>query len=255
MRFVVVKSRTLKIALLLIIAIVMLSINFGESAFAQVYFNKVDRKIPIYNVQTDEKKVAISFDAAWGADKTIAIMDILDEYDCKATFFLVGFWVEKYVEETKQIASRGFEIGTHSDSHPDLGKMDATAITKELKDSMDKIEQVSGVRPKLFRPPFGSYNNTVMTCAENLGLSTIQWNVDSLDWKGISASQISSNILTKVIPGSIILCHNNSDYILDALPTVLKCLKDKGYTVTCVGDLIMTENYTIDHAGKQIAKS
>ena len=218
-----------------------------------MYFNKGNRKIPIYNVDTSEKKVAISFDAAWGADKTIAIMDILEEYDCKATFFLVGFWVDKYEGETRAIAERGFEIGTHSDSHPDLSKLSADEITNELKSSMDKIEHTCGVRPTLFRAPFGSYNNTVISCAEGLGLTTIQWNVDSLDWKGISASQITSNIVSKVVPGSIILCHNNSDYILEALPSVLKCLRDRGYTVTCVGDIILRDNYTIDHTGKQIA--
>ncbi len=254
MRFFVIKANTIKIILLMILCMLLLSINFGGSAFAQVYFNKVDRRIPIYEVETQDKKVAITFDAAWGADKTVAIMDILDEYNCKATFFLVGFWVEKYPDIVKQLYDRGFEIGTHSDSHPDLAKADNETVRKELQDSIDKIKAITGEAPKLFRAPFGSYNNSVIEIAESLGLTTIQWSVDSLDWKGISGTQISTNILSKAKSGSIILNHNNSDYILDALPSVLQCLREKGYTVTNVGDLIYWENYTINHAGVQKSK-
>lgn len=256
MQFVVVKSKSIKIFLCLVAVVTLLAINFGgDSPFAQVYFNKTYRKVPIYSVQTEEKKVAISFDAAWGADKTEGIMQILKENNCNATFFLVGFWVEKYPEITKKIQEQGFDIGTHSNTHPDLTKQSSDKVELELKTSMDIITNITNTPVKLFRPPFGAYDNKVIDIAEGLGLTTIQWSVDSLDWKGISASTITSNILTKVQNGSIILCHNNSDNILEALPTVLQCLKDKGYSVVSVSDLIYKDNYVINSQGIQISKN
>lgn len=251
MRFFVIKSRTIKIVLGVILAMVLLAINIDGQASAQVFFNKTTRKVPIYEVETTDKKVAISFDASWGADKTVAIMDILSEYNVNATFFLVGIWVDEYPELVKSINERGFEIGTHSNTHPDMVKLDSTNIKLELESSIKKIQDITGNAPKLFRAPFGSYNNALLEEAEKLNLTSIQWSVDSLDWKGISAEELTKNVLTKVKNGSIILCHNNSDHILEALPTMLKCLQEQGYTITCVGDLIYQNNYTIDANGIQ----
>ncbi len=255
MQFVVVKSKSIKIALVLIMVLTLLAINFGgEPALSQVYFNKTYRKVPIYKVSTEQKKVAISFDAAWGADKTEQIMQILKQYNCNATFFLVGFWVDKYPELTKSISTQGFEIGTHSNTHPDLTKQSSEQINLELSTSIKKITDITNKQVELFRPPFGAYNNQLIDNASRLGLTTIQWDVDSLDWKGISASEISSNVISKVTNGSIILCHNNSDHITEALPTILKCLKDRGYSIVSVGELIYKDNYTINSQGIQIKK-
>ncbi|MBO5103307.1 MAG: polysaccharide deacetylase family protein [Clostridia bacterium] len=219
---------------------------------AAVFFGDNLRKIPVYNVQTEEKRVAISFDAAWGADKTEKIMEILKEYNANATFFLVGFWSEKYPEIVKQIHTNGFEIGTHSNTHPDLTKLSQEQVRLELEESISKIKACDdSIEVKYFRAPFGAYNNTVIETAESLNLQTIQWNVDSLDWKGISGSEIATRILNRVNNGSIILCHNNSDHILDALPIVLDRLKLQGYTVGCVGDLVYKDNFVIDRAGVQ----
>lgn len=251
MQFYVVKSKTLQLVFAVIIAAILLSINLGGTASAQVYFNKTNRKVPIYEVDTTEKVVGISFDAAWGADKTRVIMDTLDQYECKATFFLVGFWVDKYSDIVKEIQERGFEIGTHSNTHPDFVKLDKATMKIELETSIQKIVDITGVTPKLFRAPFGSYNNSVLESAEELNLTTIQWSVDSLDWKGISANEICKNVLTKVRPGGIILNHNNSDHIVEALPTILQTLKSQGYKITNIGNMIYQEDYTINQAGIQ----
>ena len=251
MKFLVLKKHTLIFATLLIALCTMLSFPFGENSAASVFFGDNLRKVPIYSVQTDEKKVAISFDAAWGADKTEGIINILKEYKVSATFFLVGFWVEDYPEQTKMVAESGFEIGTHSNTHPDMAKLSKEDMALELNTSIQKIQEATGKTPKLFRAPFGSYNNTLLNVAEKLNLISIQWDVDSLDWKGISAKEICSRITSKVKNGSIILCHNNSKNILQALPLVLDSLKNKGYTITSVGELIYKDNYTIDRAGVQ----
>lgn len=252
MHFIVVKMKSLMMFVAVVMVTIMLSISFNGTPVAAVYFGESFRKVPIYNVKTDEKVVAISFDAAWGADKTEKIMEILQEYNANATFFLVGFWVENYPEIAKKIHENGFEIGTHSNTHPDMVKLDGEQMKLELETSAKIIKDTTGVEVELFRPPFGSYNNTLLDTAESLNLKTIQWDVDSLDWKGISGVDITTRILNKVFNGSIILCHNNSDHILDALPLVLDRLQKRGYTIKCVGDVIYKDNYTINHQGTQI---
>ncbi len=251
MHFYVIKSRTLKIFVAMVLVVVLLSISVNGTTSAQVYFGYSTRKVPIYNVEMEEKQVAISFDAAWGADKTQGIIDILNEFDCSATFFLVGFWVDDYPDMVKAIDEAGLEIGTHSNTHPDMVKLDKATMKSELETSISKIKAITGKEVSLFRAPFGSYNNALLETAESLNLKTIQWDVDSLDWKGLSASDIANRVLSRVKNGSIILMHNNSDNVLDGLRLILNKLKIQGYKVTGISELIYNDNYTIDRNGVQ----
>lgn len=251
MRFLVVKSKSIIYIIALILCAVLLSINIGYGSLANVYFGYSPRLVPIYSVDTSDKKVAITFDSAWGADKTLKILEILKEYKVKATFFLCGFWVEEYPEMVSAIYDAGIEIGTHSNTHADFTKLSEAEMNIELTTSVNLIEDIIGEKIKLFRAPYGSYNNTVIKSAENLGLKTIQWDVDTLDWKGLDGVEICNRVASKVKNGSIILCHNNSEHILDALPLVLTRLQNMGYSVTSVGDLIIKDNYYIDNLGIQ----
>lgn len=251
MPFCVVKSRTIKIFLSMIVVAVLLCISFEGYSSAEVWFGSSSRLVPIYNVDTSEKQVSISFDAAWGADKTQEIIDILKEYDCSATFFLVGFWVDKYPEMVKAIDEAGLEIGTHSNTHPDMAKLSYEKIKSELTSCIEKIKNITGKAVTVFRAPYGSYNNTLLNTASELGLKTIQWDVDSLDWKGIGPAQVTERIMQKTKNGSIILMHNNADHVTESLRMSLDWLKMKGYKVTSVGELIYGENYFIDANGVQ----
>lgn len=251
MHFCVIKSRSLKIFAVLLVVVVLLAVSINGSTSAQVFFGYAPRKVPIYSVDTSEKQVAISFDAAWGADKTEEILEILDEFDVNATFFLVGFWVDDYIDMVKKIDEAGCEIGTHSNTHPDMVKLDKESVSEELSTSVSKIEAVTGKKVTLFRAPFGSYNNQLLEVAESMNLKTIQWDVDTLDWKGLSASEINSRVLSKVQNGSIILMHNNSDHVLDGLRLILTTLKNKGYQIGSIGELVYADNYTVDRNGVQ----
>lgn len=251
MPFCVIKSRTIKIFFVMLAVVILLCISFEGGACAQVWFGSSSRLVPIYRVDTQEKQVAISFDAAWGADKTQEIIDILKEYDASATFFLVGFWIDKYPEMVKAIDEAGLEIGTHSNTHPDMVKLDKTTIKNELTTSMEKITEITGKEVKVFRPPYGSYNNDLLNVCSSLGLSAVQWDVDTLDWKGLSASEVTSRVMNHVQNGSIILMHNNADHITESLRLTLDWLTMKGYKVTSVGELIYSENFTIDSNGVQ----
>lgn len=210
-----------------------------------------NRRLPIYSVQTDEKRIAISFDAAWGADSTSKIMDILDKYHIKTTFFLVGFWVDKYPDKVKEIHSRGHEIGNHSTTHPHMSQLSKEQIDLELNETGNKIRAITQKQPDLFRPPFGDYNNVLIETAEQNGYYTIQWDVDSLDWKQIGSIQIVDRVVRNVKNGSIVLFHNNSEYVLEYLPPILDKLTVEGYEIVPIGELILRDNYFMDHTGKQ----
>ena len=210
------------------------------------------RVLPIYCVDTTEKKIAISFDAAWGNDDTETLISILDEYDVPATFFVVGEWVDKYPESVKALSDAGHQVQNHSNTHPYFTKLSADKVKDEILACNEKIESITGTAPNLIRVPYGDYNNSVIETVNNMNMYAIQWNVDSLDWQDTAtAESIAKRVISKACPGSIILCHNDADHTPEALPTILKTLKDKGYEFVFINDLIMKGNYEIDHAGKQ----
>lgn len=251
MKFVVIKKKSFWICLVVIVSMILLSINVQGGASASVYFGNVPRLVPIYSVDTEEKMVAMTFDTAWGADKTEDILKILKQYDANATFFMVGFWVEKYPDLVKKIDEQGIEIGTHSNTHPDFAKLSESQMKLELTTSIDSIQKITGKEVNLFRAPYGSYNNTMLNLCDDMGLKTIQWDVDSLDWKGYSGIDICERVMSKVKNGSIILNHNNADNVLDSLPLMLERLKNAGYKVVSVGELIYQNDYYIDNLGIQ----
>lgn len=225
----------------------------GATGAYAVAAGKTTRKLPIYCVDTPDKKVAMSFDASWGADKTLAILETLERYDVKANFFAVGFWAEKYPETLKKLSDSGrMEIGTHSNTHPHMTKLSKNQMELELDASMKIIEEVTGKKPDLFRAPFGDYNDTLIETATEKGLYTIQWDVDTLDWKGLKSGEIAARVLKKTQNGSIILMHNDGEHTVEALPLIIEGLKNKGYSFVTIGELIYRDNYSIDHTGKQI---
>lgn len=253
MKVLMFKKTKLFLVAVCIVFFTVFTLNSSIINVGATYFT-TGKKLPIYSVQTDENIVAISFDAAWGADKTTEIMSICNSYGVKATFFLVGFWIEKYPEMVKEIYNNGFEIGIHSNTHPDMTKLNKSQIKEELEVNLGLIKNITGFAPKLFRPPYGYYNNDLIDVCEDLGLSCIEWSVDSLDWKGLSASALAGRVTSKAKNGSIVLFHNNSDNILDGLKMVLEHFKCSKTKVVPIGQLIYYENFTINNQGVQIKK-
>ena len=243
--------QVLSLSFIALVMVVIVSITSTEGLYFGYAANKL---VPIYSVETTEKKVALTFDAAWGSDKTLSIVNILKEADIEGTFFLVGFWTEQNADKVKQIDEAGFDIGTHSNTHPKMSGLTKTQIESELKLSMNLITDITGKQVKYFRPPFGDYNNTLISTADELGLKTIQWDVDTLDWKGISEHEILSRIKASVKNGSIILCHNNSDHIVEALPTIINYIKQEGYKMVKLSDLVYEKNYIVNNNGIQKLK-
>ncbi len=212
------------------------------------------RLLPIYSVATEEKKVAISFDCAWGVEYTDKLLELMAKNDVRCTFFAVQFWVEKYPEYAAKIVDAGHELGTHSRTHSYMSKLSAAEIQDELESSCKAIERATGQKTNLFRAPYGDYNNTLIATATEMGLYTVQWDVDSLDWKNLSGTEIALRIVNGVKNGSIILCHNNGLHTAEALPMIFSTLKNRGYEFVPIGELIYKDGYTIDSTGKQHKK-
>lgn len=223
----------------------------GPSEVLISFVTGVKKLHPIYSVDTPEPKVAISFDATWGNQYTRQLLDILDKYNVKTTFFLVNIWLDKYPEDAKEILRRGHELGLHSTTHPDFKTLSEAQMEKELKDNYDKIVELTGFKPILFRPPFGSYNNAVITVANRLGFHVIQWDVDSLDWKDIPAEKIYERVTSKVKKGSIVLFHNNATHTPQALGPIIENLQSRGFQIVPISELIYKEDYYVDVNGVQ----
>ncbi len=212
------------------------------------------RQLPIYCVEPEEgeKKIAISFDAAWGADDTDTLIEILGKYNVRATFFLVGQWVDTYPEEVEKLAAAGHEIMNHSDTHPYFTQCSTEKIIEEIETCNDKIEAITGVRPTLVRCPYGDYDDNVVNTVRSLGMEPVQWSIDSWDWMDTAtASSIYERVTSLAAPGGIILCHNDAEYTPDALEDILSTLIGEGYTFVPISELILTGEYTIDHTGMQ----
>lgn len=241
-------TRALMIVLLIGISVVYTAGT--ESGFLSVFMNN-KKKLPIYCVGITEKKIAISFDAAWGADYTEGLLKTLKEHNVKTTFFLVGFWVDKYPEMVKRISDEGHEIGNHSARHPKMSTLSKEQIIKELNSTSDKIEAIIGKPTVLLRPPFGDYNDRLIETSQELGYQVIQWDVDSLDYKDYGTQAIVDRVMKKVSDGSIVLFHNNATYTNEALPIILDKLQEQGYKIVPISELIYKENYYIDHTGRQ----
>jgi polysaccharide deacetylase family sporulation protein PdaB len=242
----------IKVTTYLALLIITVCVGIMGRVFYKEAFAPTNKKLPIYSVDTKEKKIAITFDVNWGDDKTNEILDILDKYNAKATFYIIGLWCDDYPEKVKEITKRGHEIGNHSNKHPDYTTMTKENIIKDLEIANAKILGLTGESPKTFRFPSGAYNDTSMEAIESAGVKAIQWDSDSIDWKANGADIEYERIVSKAKEGSILLFHNDGKYTPQNLPRIIEKYQSMGYEFVKVSDLIYSDNYYLDHTGKQI---
>ena len=252
MKIMSVKLKSVIITMIVILAVVS-AIFFTASTLSDAVSAQA-RLIPIYNVDTTENKVAVTFNCAVGNSDIDEILATLDTYDVKATFFVLGSWADDYTDEVQKIYDAGHEIGNHSYSHKDLPSMNYEDIILDIQKCNETVRNITGHSPSLFRAPSGSYDNKTISAAENLGMMTIQWDVDSLDWKNISADEILKRVTTKVQKGSIIQLHTGTEHTAEALPQILEYLKNENLSAVVVSELIYHEKFIIDNNGMQICE-
>lgn len=213
------------------------------------------RELPIYCVETDKKQVALSFDAAWGNEDTGRILEILKKHQVKVTFFMTGGWVEAYPEDVKAILADGHDLGNHSENHKNMSQLSDEECKSELMKVHTRVQELTGYEMFLFRPPYGDYDNHVITNAYACGYYPIQWSIDSLDWKDYGVENIINRVTESehLKSGSIILMHNGAKYTADALDAVIQGLKDQGYELVPISQLIYREGYHMQADGTQVS--
>ncbi len=249
MTFFAIRAKTLLASLLVIFSFVLGAV-FVE--YTPV-FKVGSREIPIYSVERDDNKIALTFNCAWGNEDIEKIIEILNKHNAQATFFLVGDWAEKYPDSLKLLADNNFEIGNHSYNHAHYSKMSKQEIVLDMDKADAIIEKATGQKPYLFRAAYGEYTNDVVSACDETGRVYIQWSVDSLDYKADSPEKIISRVLDKVSSGDIILMHTGTSHTVHALDSLLSQL-EKDYTLSKVSDLIYKDNYIINGEGRQILK-
>lgn len=240
-----------------IVAIVLIAATATAAgvtvAVTSVRTRAAQRRVPIYCVEREDKKIGLTFDAAWENSNTQELIDILDDGGAKATFFVTGDWCDRYPDDVKQLHDAGHEIENHSNAHPHPAGMNVNDLIDDTKECSRKIKMLTGEEPRFYRAPYGEYDDNLLTTMDGMGLKTIQWDVDSVDWKKNSANDIKKKVLKNVKSGSILLFHNDLENTTEALPDIIKTLTDQGYKFVPLSELVYTDNYTIDANGRQIS--
>lgn len=257
MKSVLVTRRKLRYALyavLLIVGVLLLSF-FLHSQSAETGA-KPGKKLPIYGVKTEEKKIALTFDCAWEASDTDVLLSLLEQNDVKATLFATGDWCDRHPEDVKAFSAAGHDIQNHSYAHPHVASISEEKLIEDTKKCDEVIEQLTGKKPTLYRAPYGEYSDAMLTVfEEKLGHQVIQWGCDSVDWRGREAADMVETVLKKVRPGGILLFHNDTKNTPAALRQLLPELKGQGYEFVLVRDLVYPDGYTLDHEGLQVKVS
>lgn len=210
-----------------------------------VEFAKKNTGAMFINGSANRKVVALTFDDGPDADITPKILDVLKQNNTKASFFFIG---EK-VMENKDVVKRAYADGnlvlSHSFDHPDLSTKSEAVIDKQIKDTETAIYNIIGKKPALMRPPYGNTNDLILKVADRNNLKIVIWSIDSLDWSQKEKANITKNVLDNVRPGEIILMHSNEDKktTLEALPDIINGLKDKGYSIVTLSELLGVNAY------------
>ncbi len=214
--------------------------------------SNTNENLPIYNVQTEENAVSLTMNCAWNADDIDSILDTLNKYNIKITFFIVGDWADKYPEAVKKINENGHEIGNHSNTHPHVNKLNIDKNCEEITKCSEKLKNITGKEVNLYRCPYGEYNNIVINAANSLNYYPIQWSLDTLDYTGLTGNEMWNRLDGKLKKGDIILMHNGTKHTADSLELLIKNIQSKGLEIKKVSDIIYKDNYKINENGTQI---
>ena len=249
--------KKVRIGLSLLLIAVLIGGSFLINGKTKSTFGEV-AEVPIYSVDKEEKEIALTFDINWAENDYIySILDTLDKYNVKGTFFVMGGWVnysDENVVKLKKISERGHEIGNHSYKHPIFSKIGEERIKEELRKTDEVVEKYTGKKPSVFRFPSGDYNAQSYRTVTSLGYKCIQWDADSVDWKEQGEEVEYNKVMKKVKAGSILLYHNNAKYTPSNLNRIIPELQKQGYKFVTVGELIYKEDAYVDKDGVQHRK-
>ncbi|MBU7005576.1 polysaccharide deacetylase family protein [Phosphitispora fastidiosa] len=219
---------------------VLLALLFILLLFKVVQYNLFKPAIsnfdPIYQGSTDQKKIALTCNVVWGEEYIPGMLEVLKKNNVSMTFFMGGKWVEDFPELTKEIA-KNHELGNHSYSHPHPTFISKSENISEIKQTDEAVYKITKVRTRLYAPPYGEFNKTVLQAAGESGYRTILWSIDTIDWERPAPDTIVKRVTGKAHNGAIVLMHP-TDPTVKALPSIIAALKGKGYQLTTVSDVL-----------------
>lgn len=234
-----------------VFALFLMTSFFAKTPENTIETSAAKKQLPIYSVQTEEKKISLTINCAWNAEDVDKILETLDKHQVKVTFFMVGDWIEKNEEAARKIHQAGHELANHSYNHPHVNNLSYDKNVEQINKCSDLIKTITGKPSTLYRGPYGEYNDTVIQAAKDNNHYTIQWSIDSLDYKALTGEQMWERIEPNLENGSIILMHNGTENTANSLDMIITKIQNKGYKIVPVTELIYTENYIIDNNGKQ----
>jgi peptidoglycan-N-acetylglucosamine deacetylase len=199
---------------------------------------------PIYRGNPEKPMVTLLINVAWGNEFIPQILKTLDEHKVKATFFFDGSWVKKNPDLAKQIYNKNHEIGNHAYSHPDLKHKSPKETEIELKKTNDVIEETLGVKPIWFAPPSGSFKQETITVARDLGMLTILWTADTVDWRNPSTAEMVKRVTSQVENGTMILMHPTRP-TAEGLDSMIRDIQEQGYVIGTVSEMMSEERITL----------
>lgn len=238
--------------LCLILGFAVISASYNSRALSA--YVPAERSLPIYSVDRSDKVISLGINCAWGDEDVPKFLEILEKNNVKATFFVTGTFCRKFPLAVKAIYDAGHEIGSHSNTHVDLTKLGNQELLDQIRKGSAEIIAITGEAPKLFRTPSGAYNSTVIDTIVSEGIMPIQWSCDSIDYKDPTIEQMQERILSKLSSGEITLFHVGAKNTPAALEKIIPAIKEKGYNIVKVGDIIYTQDYEMDFEGKQHLK-
>ena len=215
--------------------------------------NVYGKELPIQSAETEEKKAALTFECAWDYSNLGKILEILRMYDVRAAFFVTGEWAEKYPQELRKIMQGGHDIGNHSMTHRNLKQLGEAEMKEKLVETHQIIRELTGKEIRFFRPPYGAFDDMLLLTAEKAGYLTVMGNVDSMDWKDYGKEQIIKTIVEnkELQPGSIIRLNSEAKYTKDALPGLIEALRQEGYQLVPLSNLLYQGKCHLDVKGRQ----
>lgn len=192
---------------------------------------------PVFEGISGQTRIALACNVFWGEEYLPDMLKTLDEHNVQITFFIGGSWAGKYPEVLKELANRGHELGNHTYSHPHPNNLSKEKNKEQIVKTEALIAELTGVKTHLYAPPYGEYNNTVLAAAQELNYTTTMWSIDTIDWQRPSPEIIKARVLNKLHDGAIILLHPTAP-TAQALPGLIAEIKNRGYTITTVSDIL-----------------
>jgi len=192
---------------------------------------------PIYRGHPEKQMTALLINVSWGKEYIPTILNELKENNVKATFFIEGKWAKEHSDFVKMIDEQGHTIGNHAYNHPDMAHLSKKEAAKQIQQTNEIIEAITGEKPKWFAPPSGSYNDQVVSAADKMDMQTILWTVDTIDWKNPTVSVMVNRVKKKVHPGATVLMHPTSS-VAQGMDLMIRAIKEEGYQIGTIDTLL-----------------